>query len=90
MEQAVHLIGQKQKDTDMNKPVEWGHLLLTLLALLLVIGGIVYNVGSRTENHEVRINQLEQDRNELKQDLKDIKKLQQETIILLQNKEDKK
>lgn len=90
MEQSVHLGDVKKTNKDMNKPVEWGQLILTLVSLLLIVGGIIYNVGSKTENHEVRINQLEQDRNELKQDLKEIKKMQQETIILLQNKQDRK
>lgn len=90
MEQAVHLNGQKPKEMDMQKPVSWRDFLLAFIPAIVVVGTIIFNSGAKIENHAVRINQLEQDRNELKQDLKDIKKLQQETIILLQNKEDKK
>ena len=46
--------------------------------------------GKKYENHEVRIGQLEADKKEMRDDIKDIKKTNEQILILLQNKEDRK
>lgn len=86
---------------EMKKNVEWWHLILTALALMVAVWGAMSmyfkdvensakESATKVENHEQRIKQLEYDRAEIKQDLREIKQSQQEILILLQNKADRK
>ncbi len=43
-----------------------------------------------TENHELRLKQLEFDRTEIKQDIKDMKSDIRETLLILRDKADRK
>lgn len=69
----------------------------SLIVLLLTILGGYYALtskfeedGKKYENHEVRIGQLENDKKEMRDDLKDIKRSNEQILILLQNKADRK
>lgn len=82
---------------DMKKPIELWHLFVGIASVLVACWGIVYmankdniQAAQKVENHEQRIKQLESDRQELKADIKDIKQSQQQVLILLQNKADRK
>ena len=86
---------------DMNKNVQWKQFVVAVFAVIISTWGIVYMYtrdlqndartnATQVENHEQRIKQLENDRQELKADIKDIKQSQQQVLILLQNKQDRK
>jgi hypothetical protein len=84
--------------TTIEKQVEqtW-HSKASLVILLLTILGGYYGLtgkfeddGKKYENHEVRIGQLEADKKEIRDDIKDIKRSNEQILILLQNKEDRK
>lgn len=69
----------------------------SLIVLLLTILGGYYALtskfeedGKKYENHEVRIGQLESDKKEMRDDIKDIKRSNEQILILLQNKADRK
>ena len=73
------------------------HSKASLVILLLTILGGYYGLtdkfeedGKKYENHEVRIGQLEADKKEMRDDIKDIKKTNEQILILLQNKADRK
>ena len=88
-------------NTEMKKNVEWWHFLIGLLGVMVSVW-IALNMyfkdveanakenATKVENHEQRIKQLESDRAEIKQDLREIKQSQQEILILLQNKADRR
>ena len=102
----VHTVNNDNQD--MKKPIELWQLLLGAITTLVGVWGIVYmmnkdsvTVAERTakitENHEVRIQQLEADRIEWRQSSKDINtKMDRlsdqntQILILLQNKQDRK
>ena len=82
---------------EMKKPLEVWHLFVGIAGVLVACWGIVYmankdNVAAaqKVENHEVRLTQLENDRQELKNDIKEIKQSQEQMLIILQNKQDRK
>lgn len=88
-------------NTEMKKNVEWWHFVIGLLGVMVSVW-IALNMyfkdveatakesATKVENHEQRIKQLESDRAEIKSDLRDIKKSQQDILILLQNKADRR
>ena len=65
-------------------------LLLTILGGYYGLTGKFEDDGKKYENHEVRIGQLEADKKEMRDDIKDIKKTNEQILILLQNKADRK
>ena len=85
----------------MRKAVELWQVLIAAIMMLLGMWGTASMYTARIEekatqsatsieNHEQRIKQLEADRSELKQDIKDVKQGNQQILILLQNKQDRK
>ena len=85
-------------EATIEKQVEqtW-HSKASLVILLLTILGGYYALtskfeddGKKYENHEVRIGQLEADKKEMRDDIKDIKRSNEQILILLQNKADRK
>ncbi len=89
---------------DMKKPLEGWHLLVAIIGVLVACWGIIYmynkdniQAAQKVENHEVRIQQLENDRQETKQSIREmnlkIDKLGDQNtqiLILLQNKQERK
>ena len=65
-------------------------LLLTILGGYYALTNKFEEDGKKYENHEVRINQLEADKKEMRDDIKDIKRSNEQILILLQNKADRK
>ena len=65
-------------------------LILTILGGYYALTSKFEDDGKKYENHEVRINQLEADKKEMRDDIKDIKRSNEQILILLQNKEDRK
>jgi outer membrane murein-binding lipoprotein Lpp len=87
----------EENKKEMKKPLNWTDLILGIVIILLSFWGIVYNYSkdnianaTRVENHETRIKQLESDRAETKEDIKAIRQSQEQALILLQNKQDRK
>ena len=84
--------------TTIEKQVErnWQSKTSLIVLLLTILGGYYALTskfeedGKKYENHEVRIGQLESDKREIRDDIKDIKKSNEQILILLQNKEDRK
>ena len=84
--------------TTIEKQVErnWQSKTSLIVLLLTILGGYYALTskfeedGKKYENHEVRIGQLEFDKREIRDDIKDIKKSNEQILILLQNKEDRK
>lgn len=102
MEQTAVLSTTKEiNSVEMKKNVEWWQFVVALLGVAVSVW-VTLNMyfkdvestakesATKVENHEQRIKQLEYDRAEIKQDLRDIKQSQQEILILLQNKADRK
>jgi len=75
---------------DMKKNVEWWHLAVSLLTVIIAMFGIVSMYATKTENHEQRITILESNRIEMKSDIKDIKASQTEILLILKDKQDRK
>ena len=82
---------------EMKKPIEVWQVVVGLLGVFIACWGVIYmyskdsiQAAQKVENHEVRLTQLENDRQELKADIKDIKKSQEQMLIFLQNKQDRK
>ncbi len=84
--------------TAIEKQVErtWQSKTSVILVALTIMGSYFAltskfeDDGKKYENHEVRINQLEADKKEMRDDLKDIKRSNEQILILLQNKADRK
>lgn len=86
---------------EMKNNVQWWHLVVAILAVILSTFGIVSMYASKleegasktatvTENHEQRIKQLESDRAETRSDIKEIKSMQIQTLLILKDKQDRK
>jgi hypothetical protein len=86
MEAAI----QKQVEQTWHSKASLVILLLTILGGYYGLTGKFEEDGKKYENHEVRIGQLEADKKEMRDDIKDIKKTNEQILILLQNKEDRK
>jgi len=89
-----------ENNTDMKKPVEIWQLVVAIIAVIISMMSItsMYAASIRddaaktatvTENHELRIKQLESDRVETKQDIKEMKVDIRETLLILRDKQDK-
>jgi len=65
-------------------------VILTILGGYYGLAGKFEDDGKKYENHEVRIGQLENDKKEMRDDIKDIKRSNEQILILLQNKADRK
>jgi peptidoglycan hydrolase CwlO-like protein len=63
---------------------------LTIMGSYFALTSKFEDDGKKYENHEVRLNQLEADKKEMRDDIKDIKKSNEQILILLQNKADRK
>ena len=63
---------------------------LTIMGSYFALSSKFEDDGKKYENHEVRLNQLEADKKEMRDDIKDIKKSNEQILILLQNKADRK
>ena len=63
---------------------------LTIMGSYFALTSKFEEDGKKYENHEVRLNQLEADKKEMRDDIKDIKKSNEQILILLQNKADRK
>jgi hypothetical protein len=85
-------------EATIEKQVErtWQSKTSVILVALTIMGGYFAltgkfeDDGKKYENHEVRIGQLEADKKEIRDDIKDIKRSNEQILILLQNKEDRK
>ena len=86
MEAAI----QKQVEQTWHSKASLVILLLTILGGYYGLTGKFEEDGKKYENHEVRIGQLEADKKEKRDDIKDIKKTNEQILILLQNKADRK
>lgn len=84
--------------TTIEKQVEhsWQSKTSVILVVLTILGSYYAlttkfeDDGKKYENHEVRIGQLEADKKEMRDDIKDIKRSNEQILILLQNKADRK
>lgn len=84
--------------TTIEKQVEhsWQSKTSVILVVLTILGSYFAltskfeDDGKKYENHEVRIGQLEADKKEMRDDIKDIKRSNEQILILLQNKADRK
>lgn len=84
--------------TTIEKQVEhsWQSKTSVILVVLAILGSYFAlttkfeDDGKKYENHEVRIGQLEADKKEMRDDIKDIKRSNEQILILLQNKADRK
>jgi len=96
-----NILLQSTNSTQMRKAVELWQVLVGLVGLLIAIWGAAEMYSSKleanasknattVENHEQRIKQLENDRAETKSDLKEIKQSQQEILLILKDKQDRK
>lgn len=64
--------------------------IATMLTIVFMFTNRMESSAKTTENHELRINVLERERQEYNLDIKEIKASQQEILIILQNKADRK
>jgi peptidoglycan hydrolase CwlO-like protein len=85
----------------IKKPVEIWQLVIGIVAVLVSvitftsmatesIKDAAAKSAASSENHEIRIKQLEFDRTETKQDIKDMKSDIRETLLILRDKADRK
>ena len=81
----------------MQAQVKVWQLITAVLSTIAAMLTIVFMFTNRmeasaktTENHELRIGVLEREQQEYKADIKEIKASQQEILIILQNKQDRK
>jgi hypothetical protein len=81
---------EKQVENSWQSKTSLIVLVLTILGGYYALTSKFEEDGKKYENHEVRINQLEADKKEIRDDLKDIKKTNEQILILLQNKADRK
>lgn len=68
--------------------------IATMLTIIFMFTNRMEAAAKTTENHEIRIGTLEKQNNDFRQeyktDIKELKEGQQEILILLQNKQDRK
>jgi hypothetical protein len=68
--------------------------IATMLTVVFMFTNRMEAAAKTTENHEIRIGSLEKQNNEFRQeykmDIRELKDGQQEILILLQNKQDRK
>lgn len=81
---------EKQVEQSWQSKTSLVVLLLTILGGYYALTNKFEEDGKKYENHEVRINQLEADKKEMRDDIKDIKRSNEQILILLQNKADRK
>jgi len=81
---------EKQVEQTWHSKASLVIVLLTILGSYYALTGKFEDDGKKYENHEVRIGQLEADKKEIRDDIKDIKRSNEQILILLQNKEDRK
>jgi len=81
---------QKQVEQTWHSKASLVIVILTILGGYYALTGKFEDDGKKYENHEVRIGQLEADKKEMRDDIKDIKRSNEQILILLQNKEDRK
>ena len=81
---------EKQVESSWQSKTSLIVLVLTILGGYYALTGKFEEDGKKYENHEVRINQLEADKKEMRDDIKDIKRSNEQILILLQNKADRK
>ena len=86
MEAAI----QKQVEQTWHSKASLVIVILTILGGYYALTGKFEDDGKKYENHEVRIGQLEADKKEMRDDIKDIKRSNEQILILLQNKADRK
>lgn len=90
-----------ENSQDMKKPVEIWQLVVAVIAVVIsvITASSMYaasirddaaKVAATTENHEVRIKQLEQERMEMKSDIREMKNDIRETLLILRDKADRK
>ena len=81
---------EKQVENSWQSKTSLIVLVLTILGGYYALASKFEGDGKKYENHEVRINQLETDKKEIRDDIKDIKRTNEQILILLQNKADRK
>jgi len=81
---------EKQVEQSWQSKTSLVVLLLTILGGYYALTSKFEEDGKKYENHEVRIGQLENDKKEMRDDIKDIKRSNEQILILLQNKADRK
>ena len=90
-----------ENSQEMKKPVEIWQLVVAVIAVVIsvITASSMYaasirddaaKVAATTENHEVRIKQLEQERMEMKSDIREMKNDIRETLLILRDKADRK
>jgi len=90
-----------ENSQEMKKPVEIWQLIVDVIAVVIsvITASSMYaasirddaaKVAAQTENHEVRIKQLEQERQETKNDIREMKNDIRETLLILRDKQDRK
>lgn len=90
-----------ENSTDMKKPVEIWQLVVAIIAVIVSVITLTSmmtasirndaaKTAASTENHEVRIKQLEQERQEMKGDIREMKNDIRETLLILRDKADRK
>ena len=90
-----------ENSTDMKKPVEIWQLVIAIIAVIISVITLTSiktasirddaaKTAASTENHEVRIKQLEEARAEQRADIKEMKNDIRETLLILRDKADRK
>jgi len=90
-----------ENSTDMKKPVEIWQLVVAIIAVIVSVIALTSmmtasirddaaKTAASTENHEVRIKQLEEARAEQRADIKEMKGDIRETLLILRDKQDRK
>jgi hypothetical protein len=90
-----------ENNTDMKKPVEIWQLVVAIIAVIISVITLTSmmtasirddaaKTAASTENHEVRIKQLEEARAEQRADIKEMKGDIREALLLLRDKADRK
>jgi len=90
-----------ENSTDMKKPVEIWQLIIAIIAVIISVITLTSmmtasirddaaKTAASTENHEVRIKQLEEARAEQRADIKEMKGDIREALLLLRDKADRK
>ena len=86
----MEAIIEKQVERNWQSKTSVILVALTIMGSYFALTSKFEEDGKKYENHEVRINQLEADKKEMRDDIKDIKKSNEQILILLQNKADRK
>ena len=90
-----------ENNQDMKKPVEIWQLVVAIIAVIISVITLTSmmtasirddaaKTAASTENHEVRIKQLEEARAEQRADIKEMKGDIREALLLLRDKADRK